>query len=143
MIGDFYGNAFVAAFNGEIDFDSGDVKVALLEDAHTPNLDAHNYFDDVVADEVSGTGYTAGGQVLGTPSVTYNTGTNTLVLDGDNASWGSSTISAAYAVVYLDTGVDATSPLIGLVDFETIISSTDGTFSVNWDAAGIATVTVT
>jgi hypothetical protein len=28
------------------------------------------------------------------------------------------------------------------VDFEEVISSNDGNFTINWDAAGIATVTV-
>jgi hypothetical protein len=142
MLANFYGNVFVAAFIGEIDFNSGNVKVMLLDNTHVPNLDTHNNVDDVVADEVVGTGYTAGGAALGTPTATYDGGTNTFKLDGDNVVWDPSTIAAAFAVIYLDTGTDSTSPLIALVEFEEVIDSTDGIFSITWDPAGICTVTV-
>ncbi|QEM40915.1 MAG: hypothetical protein [Phage AS32] len=142
MLANFYGNSFVSLFNGEIDFTGGAVKTALLVPGHTPDLDTHNYFDDVAADEVSGTGYTQGGLILGTPSVTYNGATNLLTIDGDNAVWDPSTVSAGFALVYLDTGTDSTSPLIALLNFEGTISSNNGPFTVTWDAAGIATVTV-
>lgn len=137
----FYGNAFISAFNAEIDV-AGTVKCMLLDNTHTPAQDTHNYVDDVVADEVSGTGYTAGGPTLTTVALTYDGATNTIKLDADNVSLGGSTITARYAVIYVDTGVDATSPLIALVDFGEDVISTAGVFSITWDAAGIATVTV-
>lgn len=139
----FYGNAFVSAFNKEIDFGSDTIKVALLDNTHVPDQDAHNYFDDVVVDEVVGTGYTAGGATLSTPTVTYTGATNILKLDGADVSWPSSTITARYAVVYDATpATDATRPLIAYVDFGADVTSSGGTFSITWDAAGIATVTV-
>lgn len=139
----FYGNAFVSAFNKEIDFGSDTIKVALLDNTHVPDQDAHNYFDDVAVDEVVGTGYTAGGATLSTPTVTYTAGTNVLKLDGADVSWASSTITARYAVIYDSTpGTAATNPLIAYVDFGADVTSSGGTFSITWDAAGIATVTV-
>lgn len=139
----FYGNAFVSAFNKEIDFNTDTIKVALLTNAYTPDQDAHNYFDDVVANEVAGTGYTAGGATLGTPSITYTGGTNVFKMDGDDTSWSSSTITARYAVVYDSSpATNATRPLIAYVDFGADVSSTAGTFQITWHANGIATVTV-
>jgi hypothetical protein len=140
----FYGNAFVSAFNKEIDFNSDDIRVAILDNTHVPSQDSHNYFDDVVADEVVGTGYTAGGVVLGTPTISYDGGTNTFKLDGDNISIPDSVITGRFAVVYSRTpATDATRPLIACVDFEADISSSGpGVFSITWDAAGIATITV-
>jgi hypothetical protein len=139
----YYGQAFVAAFNKEIDFNSDTIKVALLGTGYTPNLDTHNYFDDVVANEITGTGYTAGGATLSSAAVTYDAATNTLKLAGGNVSWSGSTLTARYAVVYDATpGSNATRPLIVLVDFDATMSSNAGVLSVNWDAAGIATVTV-
>lgn len=139
----FYGNAFVSAFNKEIDFNTDTIKVMLLDNTHTPDQDAHNYLDDVVADEVSGTGYTAGGATLTTATLTYTAGTNVFKLDGDDVSWPSSTITARYAVVYDSSpGTDATRPLICYADFGADVSSSDGAFSITWDAAGIATVTI-
>ena len=82
----FYGNAFVSAFDKKIDFNSDTIKVALCTSTYTPNQDTHDYFNDIT-NEVTGTGYTAGGATLGSPSITYTGGTNTLMLDGADVSW--------------------------------------------------------
>lgn len=138
----FYGNAFVSAFNKEVDFNSDTIKAMLCTSTYTPDQDAHQYKSSVT-NEVTGTGYTAGGATIASPSITYTGATNTLKLDGGDVSWASSTITARYAVVYDDTpATDATKPLICWVDFGADVSSSNGTFSVTWDAAGIATVTV-
>ena len=138
-----YGSAPAKLANKEIDWDTDTVKVALLDNTHTPAQDTHDYFDDVSADEVSGTGYTAGGATLANKSVGYTAGTNVTKFDADDVSWGSSTITARYAVLYVDTGgASSTDPLIGYVDFGEDVSSSSGTFSITWDAAGIFTVTV-
>lgn len=63
-------NALVAAFNKEIDFNSDTIKVMLLTSSYTPS-DAHDYVDDIVANEVVGTGYTAGGPTLGSATMAY------------------------------------------------------------------------
>jgi hypothetical protein len=138
----FYGNAFLSAFNKEIDFNSDTIKVMLCTSAYTPNQDTHQYKSSVT-NEVSGTGYTAAGATLANASLTYTAGTNVLKLDGDDVSWATSTITARYAVIYDSTpATDATRPLIAYVDFGADVSSTAGPFTITWDAAGIATVTV-
>jgi hypothetical protein len=138
----FYGNAFLSAFNKEIDFNSDSIKVMLCTSAYTPNQDTHQYKSSVT-NEVSGTGYTAAGATLANASLTYTAGTNVLKLDGDDVSWATSTITARYAVIYDSTpATDATRPLIAYVDFGADVSSTAGPFTITWDAAGIATVTV-
>jgi hypothetical protein len=139
----FYGNVFVSAFNKEIDFNSDTIKVVLLDNTHTPSQDAHNYLDDVIGDEVVGTGYTTGGITLPSPTMTYTGGTNTFKLDGDDIEWPTSTITARFACVYDSTpATNATRPLIALVDFGEDIESTAAPFSIDWDPAGIATITV-
>lgn len=137
----WYGNAFKAAFNKEIDFNTDTVKVALVTSTYAFDQDAHDYFNDIT-NQVTGTGYTAGGATLATPTVTYTGGTNVLALDGADVSWASSTITARGAVLYVDTTVASTSPLLCFVDFGADVSTTAGTFTITWDAAGIATVTV-
>jgi hypothetical protein len=138
----FYGNAFVSAFNKEIDFNSDTIKVMLCSSAYTPDQDAHAYKSSVTS-EVSGTGYTAGGATLVTPTITYTAATNVFKLDANDVSWASATITARYAVIYDSTpATDATRPLIAYVDFGADVTATAGTFSITWDAAGIATVTV-
>lgn len=142
MAGKLYGNVVKAAFNKEIDFDSDSIKVALVSSAYTPNQDTHDYWDDVVANEVSGAGYTAGGQALSGKTVTYDSATNTLILDANDSVWAGSTISARYAVVYNDTGAtNGQKALIGYQDMGDQ-SSTNGNFTVTWDATGIVRFSV-
>jgi hypothetical protein len=113
----------------------------LLESGYTPNQDTHDYVDDVVANEESGTGYTAGGDTLTTPTCTVSGRVTTF--DADDAQWTSSTLTARYAVIYYDdAGGDADSLLIAYVDFGEDKSSEAGTFQITWDASGIFTFTV-
>jgi len=143
MASKLYGNFVVKSFNKEIDWDSDTIKVALLTNAYTPNQDAHDYFDDVVTNQVTGTGYTSGGLTLANKTNTYNSSTNVIVLDADDTTWASSTITARYAVIYDATpATDATRPLIGYVDFGSDQSSSNGNFTITWDSTGIVRVTV-
>jgi hypothetical protein len=143
MASKLYGQFVQQAFNKEIDWDSDTIKVALLNNTYTPDQDAHNYYDDVVAYEVTGTGYTAGGITLANKTNTYNSATNVIILDADDVTWASSTITARYAVVYdAQASTNATRPLIGYVDFGSDQSSSNGNFTITWDSTGIVRVTV-
>jgi len=142
MASKVYGSALKAAFNKEIDFDSDNIKVALLTSAYSPNQDSHDYFDDVVGFEVTGTGYTAGGQALAGKTLTYDAGTNTLKIDANDVTWGSSSITARYAVIYNDSpSTSATKPLVAYFDFVTDRASSNGDFIIRWGADGIMSVT--
>jgi hypothetical protein len=143
MASKIYGSFFTKALNKEVDWDTDTIKVALLSSAYTPNQDTHDYFDDVVANEVSGTGYTAGGATLASKTITYDSATNVTVLDAADVTWSSSTITARYAVVYSDAGAtNAQKVLLGYVDFGSDQSSTSGNFTITWDATGIFRLTV-
>ena len=140
MASKVYGNAIKAAFNKEIDWDSDTIKVLLVSSAYTPNQDSHDYLDDVVANEVSGTGYTAGGQSLATKTLTYDGSTNTWKFDAADTTWANSTLTARYAIVYDDAGAtNATKPLIAYYDFTTDRASSNGEFTVRWSADGVFT----
>jgi hypothetical protein len=137
-----YGNALLNAWDKKMDWNSDAIKVALTTSSYTPNQDTHDFFNDVT-NEVSGTGYTAGGATIANCTLTYTAGTNTLKLDGDDVSWTTSTITARYAVVYDSTpGTAATNPLICYIDFGADVVSTAGTFTIAWHADGIVTQTV-
>jgi hypothetical protein len=137
-----YGNFLLKALNKEVDFDTDTIKVALLSSSYTPDQDAHDYLNDVSTYEVSGTGYTAGGNTLGSKTATYDSANNVVILDAADTTWSSSTITARYAVVYGSTGTASTSPLIGYVDFGSDQSSTNGNFTITWDSTGIVRITV-
>jgi hypothetical protein len=142
MASKVYGNALKAAFNKEIDWDTDTIKVMLLSSAYTPNQDTHDYLDDVVANEVSGTGYTAGGQALASKTNAYDASTNTVKFDAADVTWSSSTITARYAVVYDDSpATSATKPLIAYFDFTTDRASSNGDFIVRWGTDGVFSAT--
>lgn len=137
----WYGLAFQSAFNKEINIDSDALKVMLCTSAYVPDQDAHRYKSSVT-NEITGTGYTAGGATLTSVTVTYTAATNTLTIDAADTSWAGSTLVARYAVIYDSTpATDATRPLLGYVDFGADVSSTGGAFAITWDAAGILTAT--
>lgn len=137
-----YGLVFSAAFNKEIDIVDDDIKCMLTTSTYTPDQDVHDYKNDVT-NEVSGTGYTAGGVSLTGKTVTYTAGTNIWMFDANDAVWTTATITARTAVVYDNTpATDATRPLIGYQQESADIVSTAGTFTVQWAAGGLVSITV-
>jgi hypothetical protein len=125
-----------------IDWDTDTIKVALTTSTYTPDQDTHDFFNDVT-NEITGTGYSAGGATLTSPTVTYDTATNQVRLDAADTTWTTSTLTARYAVVYKSTGTASTSPLIGYVNFGADVTTSAGTFQITWDSTGIARFDVT
>lgn len=127
------------AFAGEIDFENDTIMCALCTSTYSPDQDADEYFDDV-DNEVSesGTNYTSGGAEIASPTMSYDTDTNTIKFDGTDVTWGSSTITARYAVIYdAETAVAGTSPLLAYVNFGEDKSSSNGDFTIQWHTDGI------
>lgn len=122
--------------DGSIDLDTDTIKAALVTSSYSPDQDAHDFFDDIT-NEVSGTGYTAGGASLANKAVTADNTDNEGVFDADDTTWSSSTITARGAVLYKSTGTASTSPLICYIDFGADKSSSSGNFTLQWAAEGI------
>jgi hypothetical protein len=127
------------AMRAEIDFADDTIRVALCTSSYTPDQDNHDYFDDIT-NEVVGTGYVADGEALA--SKTDNVASDVTTLDAADVTWSSSSITARYGIIYKDTGTASTSPLIGYIDFGEDKSSSDGDFTLTWNASGIITFTV-
>lgn len=121
--------------NGGIDLDTDDMKVALVTSSYTADIDAHDNFDDIT-NEVSGTGYTAGGAQL-TESVSVDNTDNEGVFDASDVTWLSSTITARGAVIYKNTGTASTSKLVCYIDFSEDKISSAGNFVIQWASEGI------
>lgn len=123
--------------NGSIDLDSDTIKVMLVTSSYTPDVDAHTKRSDVT-NEVSGTGYSAGGATLANKAVTADNTDNEGVFDADDASWASSSITARGAVLYKSRGgASSADELICYFDFGSNYTSTNGTFTITWNAEGI------
>lgn len=125
--------------NGGIDWDTDTIKVALVTSSYSPNIDTHDNFDDVT-NEVTGTGYTAGGATLASTTATVDTTNDRASYDAADTSWATSTITARGAVIYKSTGTASTSKLICYIDFGSDVTSTASNFSITWNANGILTL---
>jgi hypothetical protein len=115
---------------------------ALLTSAAAPTQETMDTWANVksTCTEVVGTGYTQNGVELTTKTLAEATRVTTF--DADDASWAASTITARYAVVYDRTaGTDAGKVLM-FVDFGADVSTTNGTFTIQWSASGLFTDTV-
>jgi hypothetical protein len=131
-----YNKGKVEFLKGEIDLEDDAIKCALVTSSYTPDKDADEYFDDVT-NEVSGTGYTAGGKALTNKSVNDDDVNDQAEFDADDTTWAVATITARAAVIYKDTGVASTSPLIAYIDFGEDFSTSGADFTVEWDSEGI------
>lgn len=137
-----YGKFGKNLMNGTIgDLTSVTVKCALVTSSYTPDIDNHEFFSDIT-NEITGTGYTAGGATLSSKTVTYDSTDNESVFDAADATWSSSTLTARGAVVYKSTGTAATSPLIRYIDLGSDQKSLSSTFTVVFDAEGIINLTI-
>ncbi len=111
------------------------IKVALMATGHSASTAADNTWADVSANEMSGTGYTAGGSNLAGQTVAQG---SSAVWDGTDLAWTTATFSAFYAVLYDDTL--AGDDLICSFDFGGVQAVTAGTFTIEWNASGIITL---
>ena len=132
-----FGPFLLSLASKEMNLASDTLKCSLHTSSMAPNQDTWRYKSDLT-NEVTGTGYTAGGVTLTGVTLTYDGASNTLKLDSNDPAWASSTITAKFAVFYDATpSTDATRPLIAYVDLDGNISSTNSTFTVQLDANGI------
>jgi len=123
-----YDSFWPALYNATLN--GATVKCMLVSNAYTPDQGTHTSRADVTANEVTGTGYTAGGVTV-TQSWATDTANHRATLTLGAASWSNSTITAYKAVYYISTGTAANDKLIAIDDFAAAKSSTSGTFTVN------------
>jgi hypothetical protein len=120
--------------NGAIDLDTDTIKVMLVTSTYAP-LATHAKRSDVT-NEVAGTGYTAGGEIIASSVVSVVAGKGRW--DAIDTTWATSTITARGAVLYKSRGGAATADeLIGYLDFTTDRISSNGDFTIQWSATGI------
>lgn len=116
------------------------IKIALCTSSYTPDIDAHEFFDDIT-NEVTGSGYTAGGATL-TVTTSKDETDNEGVFDAADVSWTiAGSFSARYAIIYKSTGTASTSPLICYLDFGTDKNVDNEVFQLTFNAEGILNLT--
>jgi hypothetical protein len=60
--------------NGEVDWDTHDLRVTLHSASYTPDLDAHDYVADLTNELATGGGYTSGGLAVAAESIVTTLG---------------------------------------------------------------------
>lgn len=123
--------------NGAIDLDTDSIKILLVTSSYTQDIDAHTKRSDLT-NEVSGTGYSAGGSALATKVVSADNTDNEGVFDADDLTWSTSTITARGAVAYKARGgASSADELICYFDFGADKSSSGGNFTLQWNSEGL------
>lgn len=126
-----------------LDLDLETHRVAMFTNTITPNFSTDTAYGVAPynANEVTGAGYTAGGALLTGTTVTESPA-GTIMWDATDTSWASSTITnARCALIYADAL--AGNNAICLVNFGADYSTSNGTFTIQWAAAGIFTWDIT
>lgn len=125
-----------ALAKGDIDFDTLTAKVLLVSSIPSDaNLDAWEDRADI-SNEITGTGYTAGGIAQAFTLDALDTINNrqpisyTDIVNG----WTGATFSSVGAIIYRDTGSAATDTLMHFVDFNGTVTATAGNFSIDYTA---------
>lgn len=117
------------------------IKVIALGTGYTPNKD-HQFVSDVVANEISGTGYTggfagSGRKTLASKAVAKSDSTDKAYFDAADVAY--SAINAGTIgglAVYKNGTSDSDSPLLAFVDVANITTD-GGDVTIAWSANGI------
>lgn len=129
--------------NGVLDLDTDTIKLAGATNSYTVNQDTHDFFDDVT-NEVTGTGYTAGGATLG--SVTLARSTTTVTFDAADVVWSQNAAGFSNGrkfPIYKSTGTASTSRLFSVITADADVGNVTGDLTIQFSASGIATWSTT
>ena len=122
----------VGILDGDFNFGAGTTqtfKIALYTSSATLSAATTAYTS---SNEVTGTGYSAGGQALTVAQVPTSSGT-TAFLDFSDVTWTTATITARGALIYLANGT--TNPAVAVLDFGGDKTSTAGNFTIQFPTA--------
>lgn len=125
MANAFYRKGAQKILNGDIDFDTDTIKVALVKNTYAENLTTDEFYT-AISSHVLDTDITLTG-------VTITNG----VFDANDVTWESVAAgdTTEGVVIYKDTGSAATSPLLAYIDTITgfPLTTNGGNVTVQWD----------
>jgi len=105
------------------------LKIALYTSSATLGATTSAY---TATNEVSGTGYTAGGATLASQAVAYDATNQVAFFDAADPAFTTATITARGALIYNNSKSNAS---IAVLDFGSDFTSTAGTFTVQLPSA--------
>jgi len=125
--------------DGTIDLDADSFKLGLVDNTVPPTAtDTTPTWSDYSGNEVSGTGYTAGGATLA--SVTWVLSGDTTTFDAADVTWtqnGAGPTNIYWGIIYDDTA--ASKNALAFVEMGGPVSLQAGDVVVQWGASGIFT----
>ena len=120
---------------GSHDFINNTIKLALYEaGSGAPYAVSSTVYTSGTANQVSGTGYTTGGNTLGSPVVANQTNVATLTFA--QTQWTSATFGAAFGAIYNNSASDK---LVVVLDFGGTKSCSNGTFTITFPSTSSGT----
>lgn len=126
MANSLYNKGKEKMLSASINFPSDTIKVALILNTYPQNLTTDEFYSSIST------------YVIGTPQTLASKTVTDGVLDAADVTWtavaGGSTFEAV--VIYKDTGVAGTSPLLAYIDTITgfPLASNGGDITVQWDS---------
>ena len=143
MASGVYNRFFYNLALGNIDWDSDNMKCALLGDSYTfaashaawstgDSLSPKNF------EIANGDGYTTGGSSLDNCAVTQDDTADWAKLDADDEVWSGATINTWGAVVY--DGTLSSDDLVCYYDFAAQKSVSTGSLTLQWSTNGLMTI---
>ena len=124
-----YNSCFDDLVRGNINFASDTFWIMLVTASYVADKDLHVKRSDIT-NEVSGTGYSAGGKVI-TATITKDTANDRIDIDFSSVNWPTASITARGGVIYKRRGGAATADeLVAYIDFGANVTSTNDTFTV-------------
>lgn len=122
------------AWLGAINMESDTIKLTYMATSYTPNPATENWYSDVSASVASG----APTETLASKDVRIDTVNLRVEFDAADVTENSITCSTNKFLIYKDTGVAATSPLIACIDIaEGTLTPVAGTLALTFNAEGI------
>jgi hypothetical protein len=113
------------------------MKVALMKTTFVPDYDSVMSFSALQAvNEITGTGYTAGGILLTAKAAVYDAPGDRTNLQAADVSWGpGATFISGFAAIYDDSAVNKL--IWSVVDFEGAKAVDNGVFTIDFAALSI------
>jgi len=121
MASNLYNPGLEKLLDGTIDFENDTINVLLVDTNHTFDK-THDFVDDIVANEASGTGYAR--KTLANAAIALDAANDRVEFDADNPSYtalDAGTIAAA--IIFKQVTDDTDSPLIAQIDFADLVTN--------------------
>jgi hypothetical protein len=146
--GGLFVNPWIGTFNGtalqQFKWTADSIKCALYNNTPTPNYSdslANSVYlvgQWVTGNEVTGTNWAAGGQVLGSTTLTESP-TRTLMFDAADVSVATTTLSSVYGCLIFDNTLATKYALLAVPFSGSPFATVAGTFGITWAATGVFT----